>query len=173
MMNKEHRGRDGPYGPPPRTDPYVQDYCIRLLPWIQTSEPHVGIRMQDFRRRKPAFAQHAELGPGQVPGALAASPQHAIPEFLQSCAELLQADRVARDRVVLTPPPVHTRQPGTNDRQFPVHFLAQLVLQFLQLGSQLLDRRDAFDGEVAFPSRPANVRETQKVERLGRAVTTV
>ena len=35
------------------------------------------------------------------------------------------------------------------------------------------DARDAADGEVSFPSRPADVRETQKVERLGRAIATL
>jgi hypothetical protein len=32
LYPKVDRGRDGPFGPPPRTDPYVQNYRIRLLP---------------------------------------------------------------------------------------------------------------------------------------------
>ena len=37
--------------PDPRTDPYVQNYRIRLLPWMLTGKPHIWIRMKDLRRR--------------------------------------------------------------------------------------------------------------------------
>jgi len=32
------RGRDRPFGRPPRTDPYVRNYLIRLLPWVRDRE---------------------------------------------------------------------------------------------------------------------------------------
>jgi hypothetical protein len=42
---------------PPRTDPYVQNYCIRLLPQILGVEAHVGMWVQDFRTRNPTIDQ--------------------------------------------------------------------------------------------------------------------
>ena len=54
-----------------------------------------------------------------------------------------------------------------------MHHSFQLVLQFCQLRFDFLRGRDAFDGEVAFPSCPARMRETQKIKRLGWTGTTL
>ena len=129
--------------------------------------------MQDSRCGKPAFNQRRKLQPSHPAATLTASPQHAKPEFLERRSELLQTRRVAGDRVIVAPPPKHTQYPGADLRQVQVHFPFQRVLQFAQLVTPLLDRGDAADGEVPFPCLPANVREAQKVERLGRAIATL
>src|ERR1700693_904243 len=43
------RGRDTSQPVAPRTNPYVQDCCIRLLPRTDSVEAHVRMRMQDLR----------------------------------------------------------------------------------------------------------------------------
>src|SRR5208282_5953519 len=45
----------------------------------------------------------------------------------------------------------------------------KLLLDFLQLRPQALADRPTLDGKVPFPVLPANMREAQKVERLGLA----
>ena len=47
-----------------------------------------------------------------------------------------------------------------------VHTPAKLLLDLLQIRPHALAARLALHGEVPLPSRPADVRETQKVERL-------
>jgi hypothetical protein len=37
----------------PRTDLYVRCYRIRLLPWIETRKPHLGVGMQPPQRAEP------------------------------------------------------------------------------------------------------------------------
>src|SRR5690242_5799060 len=91
----------------PRTDPYVQNYRIRFLPWMLTRKGHNGIRVQDLGCRQPAFGKLRELCPSQVTAALAASPQRAEPHDLERVTELPQARVVAGDSVVLAPAAKH------------------------------------------------------------------
>src|SRR5712691_9392084 len=140
---------------------------------MKTIEPHVGIRMQDSWSGTPTLGQPPELLPDHPAAALGASPQDAEPEFLNRGAELLQASRVAGDRVGVAPSAIHAQQPGADWRQVQVHFPWQRLLQFLQLVAQRLDRRAAADGEVSFPCLPADVREAPNVERLRRAIATL
>ncbi len=126
----------------PRTDPYVRNCRIRLLPWIKTSEPHVGIGMRDFRLGKPAFAQPGELGPGQPPAALRASPPHAMPEILERRSELLQANRIPRDRVVIA----HPR--NTLDSQEPTSARSLCIFRFSLSFSSFSVPRNVFLAEM-------------------------
>ena len=64
----------------------MQHYRIRLLSWMETIKPNIRIVMQDLRCWKPAATELGKLRPDHTPGALAASPQHAIPEFLERCS---------------------------------------------------------------------------------------
>ena len=41
-MTFDGRGRDGSYLPPPRTDPYVRNYRIRLLPRVRDAKRSSG-----------------------------------------------------------------------------------------------------------------------------------
>ena len=66
--------------------------------------------------------------------------------------------------MIVAPPLVDTRQPGADFRQIPENHSFQLVLQFGELRLQLLQRRDAADGEIALSGFPADVRESQKIE---------
>jgi len=52
-------------------------------------------------------------------------------------------------------------------RHRAVHPRAELLLDLLQLGSHALAHRLALHGEVPLLGLPADVREPQKVERLG------
>jgi len=63
---------------------------------------------------------------------------------------------------------LHDRlEPLSRLRHRIVHSRAELLLDLLQLGSHALADCPALHGEVPVPSLPANVREPQKVERLG------
>src|SRR5579872_4092258 len=72
------RGRDASWPSAPRTDPYVQNCCIRLLPRIPGIEAHVGMRMHDLRTRNPSVDQRPEPFPGH-PRPLAPPPKRAVP----------------------------------------------------------------------------------------------
>ena len=65
------------------------------------------------------------------------------------------------------------RQPRADLRRRVVHLSLQHLGQFSQLVAKLLARRSAVDGEIAFAGLAADVRETQKVERLRRAIATL
>jgi hypothetical protein len=49
------RGRERPFGRPPRTDPYVRNYRIGLLPRVRSVEAHVRIRLQDLGLGEPGI----------------------------------------------------------------------------------------------------------------------
>src|SRR5207302_4855852 len=72
------RGRDVGSPDAPRTEPYVQDCCIRLLPWMHSVEPHVRMRMQDLGAWNPAIHQLPEPVLGH-PAPLTPSPERAVP----------------------------------------------------------------------------------------------
>src|SRR5450432_2847890 len=62
---------------PPRTDPYVQDFCIRLLPRIPGVKAHVRMRMQDLRTWNPSIDQLPEPLPTH-PVSLTPPPKRAV-----------------------------------------------------------------------------------------------
>ena len=83
----------------PRTDPYLQNYRIRLLPWIVTSEPLFGIRMDNLRVGKLSAAEFSKLGPGHPVCPLRPASQKFQPEFLDRRPKLVQTRRVQWDCV--------------------------------------------------------------------------
>src|SRR5437764_15495306 len=70
---KEHRLPGAP-----RTDPYVQNCCIWLLPRMAGVEAQVGMGVEDFGTRDPLIDQRPEPLPCH-PVALAPPPQRTIP----------------------------------------------------------------------------------------------
>ena len=74
---------------------------------MMTCEPHVGIRVEDRRRREPAAAEFRELVPGQSATALAAATQRAEPDVHQGISELLQEFIIAGYSIILAPAAKH------------------------------------------------------------------
>lgn len=128
--------------------------------------------MKDFGRRQPRFADTGELGPSETAATLAATSQNMEPLLLNRIAKLLQADIVARYRIVLVPASQDTLQPCADLFKVEMAESQQLSLDVCQLGLEFLPGRLAVDREVASPGLPADVRESQKVECFGRAFST-
>ena len=98
--------------------------------------------------------------------ALAALAQLSSPQPGQPVPKDPQAVEVSRYRVIVEVA-LHDRpEPlaGVRNRSMPT--LAELLLKFPQLPPQALADRFAFHGKLPPPVLPADVRETQKVERL-------
>src|SRR2546427_1591126 len=133
MQPDFRRGRNGGHPAAPRTDPYVQDCCIRLLPWMDGVKAHVRMRMQNPGARKPAPNETKKPSPGQG-STLAPAPKGAEPLSKHLAAEGIQTVHVARHRVVVEPALHHRAQPlpELHDRGMPA--MAQLRLQRFELG---------------------------------------
>jgi len=50
----------------PRTDPYVQNYRIRLLPWVSGVEAPTRMQMQNADTREPTIRELAKASPGDA-----------------------------------------------------------------------------------------------------------
>ena len=96
----------------PRTDPYVKDYFIRLLPWVADDQSLVGIRMENPGVGKPAPRQTANPFPGPSASFLAPPTQDATPESLDLSTKCVETAEVAGDRVVVEPPLDHGSKPS-------------------------------------------------------------
>ncbi len=106
--------------------------------------------------------------PGE-PGFLAAIQKRPSPEPSHPFPKDPQAVDISRDRVVVEVA-LHDRlEPLARLRHRLVHTRAKLLLDLLQFRSHTFARRLALDGKVPLPVCPADMRETQKVERLGLA----
>jgi len=123
--------------------------------------------MKDLGRRQPRFADTGELGPSETAATLAATSQNMEPLLLNRIAKLLQADIVARYRIVLVPASQDTLQPRADLFKVEMAESQQLSLDVCQLGLEFLPGRLAVDREVASPGLPADVRESQKVKCFG------
>jgi len=62
----------------PRTDPYVQNCCIRLLSRMHGVEAHVRVRMHDPGTGDPSNHKRSEPRPGH-PASLAPPPKRTVP----------------------------------------------------------------------------------------------
>src|SRR5208337_2074642 len=84
------RGRDAGFPDAPRTDPYVQNCCIRLLPWMNGVEAHIRMRMQDLGTRNPSIDQRPEPLPSHLvsltppPKRTVPAPNHLGPKGVQT-----------------------------------------------------------------------------------------
>jgi len=97
-----------------------------------------------------------------VPQGPSLEPSHPFPKYTQ-------AVEVSRYRVVVEVA-LHDRlEPFPRLRHRMVHPRTELPLDLLEFGSHALAHRLALHGELPVPGLPADVREPQKVERLGLA----
>src|SRR5436190_23589746 len=94
------RGRDASSPGAPRTDPYVQDCCIRLLPWMHSVEAYVRMRVHDAGAGDPRIDESQKPHPGQPP-TLPAAPQRPIPAPDDLSPKAVQTIHVAGHRVVV------------------------------------------------------------------------
>ena len=103
----------------PRTDPYVRNYLIRLLPRVLGVEAIVGIRMQDPGSWKPAIDVSTEPSPGHAV-ALAPASKRVKPGVYRLRSERVQRSHVAGDGVVVEIPLHHPPQPRALRGEWPV-----------------------------------------------------
>ena|SRR6516162_1784629 len=121
--------------------------------------------MEHARLGKPADRQKAHAGPRE-PMRLAAIEESPPPESSHPFPKDTQTIEISRHRVVVEVASHDRLEPLARLRHRVVHTPAKLLLDLLQFRPHTLAARLALHGEVPLPSRPADVRETQKVERL-------
>jgi hypothetical protein len=100
------------------------------------------------------------------PVLLAPTTECPSPEPCHPVSKYVQPVQVPRYRVVVEVPLDDRLEPLSRLLDWIVHALAELLLDFLQLGPHALSDRLAFDGKVPVPVFPAYVRESQKIERF-------
>jgi hypothetical protein len=125
---------------------------------------HKG-RMELARPWEPAFGQGMHSVPGDAVR-LASTDQSPPPEPDHSFAKYPQAVHVPRYRVVVEVALDHRLEPLAGLRNGIVHSLTKLLLDAPQSRPHALADRLAPYLEVPVPAFPADVRETQKVERF-------
>src|SRR2546425_1746470 len=123
--------------------------------------------------RNPTANDAVHPLPGPATTLLAATPQGGEPVAANLGPKLTEALEVTGNGMILEPSPDHAPQPRTERADSSVHPTAQLQLNRLQLGSQTLGDRLTLNLKRSLPSRPAVMRETQKVERLRFALPTL
>ena len=122
--------------------------------------------MEDARHWDPSVRQSTHSRPIQV-APLTATDQNLPPQPGHPKAEYAEAIGIARYRVVVEVA-LHDRlEPLSGLRHRFMHALPELLLNLCQLPSQTLAYRVALNRKVPVPVLPADVRESQKIERVG------
>jgi hypothetical protein len=122
--------------------------------------------MKNARLRKPAVSQFAHPRPGQVV-LLAPMDQDGPPEPNDPVAKGVKAVRVSWHRVVVEVA-LHDRpKPMAGLRNRVMHASTELLLDFQHLSSHPLTDRFALHRIAPILVLPADMREPQKIERLG------
>src|SRR5262249_43823664 len=148
----------------PRTDPYVQNCCIRLLPRIPGVEAQVGMRVKDFGTRNPAIDQRPEPLPCH-PVALAPSPQRTVPAPDYLGPKAVQTIHVAGHGMLVNLTLYYGPHPFPDFSDRLVTASPQLLFQLTELDRESFLNSLAFDDEAAgLAGLPTDMRETQKVE---------
>ena len=125
-----------------------------------------GVRMENTRLRNPSIRQLPHSRPVQVV-LLAPKDQYAPPEPSHPIAKCRQAVDVSRYRVVVEVA-LHDRpEPCAGLRHRIMHAADELLLDLQQLGPHPLADCLALQRKAPIPVLPADMREAQKVERLG------
>jgi hypothetical protein len=128
--------------------------------------------MENTRLGNPAISQLVHPLPRQVM-LLAPMDQRGPPEPGHPIAESGQAVSVSRYRVIVEVP-LHDRpEPLASLRHRFMRSSTELLLDLQQFGSHPFADRFALHGIAPLPVLPADVRESQKVERLGLAFTSL
>jgi hypothetical protein len=127
---------------------------------------NAGPRMENTRLREPSYLQSPHSRPTQVMF-LAATNQSLSPQPSHPEAEYAEAIGVARYRVVVEVALYDRFEPLSGLRDRFVQALTELLFDFSQLRPQALAYRMALHCKVPVPIFPADVRESQKIERFG------
>ena len=122
--------------------------------------------MKNTRRRNPPASQFAHPHPSEV-ALPTPMDQHAPPESGHPRAKCRQTVNVSRYRVVVEVTLDDRPKPLARLRHRFVHPSTQLLLDFQQLGPHPFAHRLALQRIAPVPVLPADMRESQKVERLG------
>jgi len=123
--------------------------------------------MDDLRTGQPATRQPGE--PRPVPAAtaaLAAASNRLEPEPLDLLQKLGKPRVIAGHSMVMEPPAHDGPQPSAYRAQRLVHPPPQLLFDLLQFGANAFGNRATMDGKRSLPRLPADVRESEEVERL-------
>ncbi len=126
--------------------------------------------MEDAWRGQPAVDDPAHLRPCRAV-LLASAPERAQPQVSDVMQEGAQGRDVGGYGVVIIPARDHALQPSSlfGDRQVPPS--PEFLLEVMQLGAHPVAPRLPPKQEAAAPGAPADMRETQEVERLRLAQT--
>src|SRR3974390_2229108 len=139
---------------------------MRLLSRMCGVKANSGIRMKNTRPRNPAVSQLLHPRPRQMMF-LAPMDQHRPPEPDHPIAECGQTVSVSGYRVVVEVALDDRPKPFAGLRYRFMHPSAELLLDFQQLGPHSFADRFALHGIAPIPVLPADMRESQKVERIG------
>ena len=135
---------------------------------MSSVKANTRVRMQDTRFREPTLGQLPHSHPVQAMS-LTATQQSLPPQQSHPKAEYVQTVEIARDRVVVEVA-LHDRfEPFAGLHNWIMRAVQELPLDFLKLGSHPLADRLALHHKVPIPLLSADVREAEKVERLGLA----
>jgi hypothetical protein len=138
------RGKDGhcwPPPPPPRTDPYVQRYCIRLLPWVSGEKTHAWLWMHKPWVWYPACQVLSEAIPVHA-SLLTAAAKGMKPTSTYRSMEALHRVPVAGYVVVIVVTTNHCLEPTPCFINRLMSFGEEFLADFRQFGSKpFRDRR--------------------------------
>src|SRR3954447_4112081 len=129
----------------------------------------LGPGMKDAGLGQPSVGQAASSFPGD-PAFLAAARQRLLPEPLDLSSKASQRLAVVGHRVVAVMPGQDAGKPASLVGDRVMHPSPHLGLDRMQLAAHLLLARDPLELEPSVLVLRANVREAQKLERLGLAV---
>src|SRR5690625_156017 len=174
LYRRFRRGRDTRRRVPPRSDPYVRNYLIRLLPRVFGVKANIRIWVDDAGSGKPFALQAIEAFPRPALARFLTAPSdHPQPHSADLSVELAWRFHVSGHGMILGEPPYHAGQPRSDVHQRFVHPFDQLGFDFFQFPAEALLRGLAADAEFT-PSRfPANVRETEEVKGFGFALVSL
>jgi hypothetical protein len=121
--------------------------------------------MKDARNWDPSFLDSSHSRPVQITP-LAATNENLPPQPSHPTTEYAEDIGVTRYRVIVEVA-LHDRlEPLPGDSHRFVHALPKLLFSFCQLPPQAFAYRVALHRKVPVPVLPANVRESQKIERF-------
>ena len=99
-VKKFCRGRDASWPSAPRTDPYVQHYCIRLLPRMLSVKAQVGMRMFEVRTGDPSNDQSPEPIQGHL-APLTSAAKRAVPPPDYLGPKAVETIQIAGHRIIV------------------------------------------------------------------------
>src|SRR5690625_1611266 len=132
LYRRFRRGRDTRRRVPPRSDPYVRNYLIRLLPRVFGVKANIRIWVDDAGSGKPFALQAIEAFPRPALARFLTAPSdHPQPHSADLSVELARRFHIPRHSMILGETADHACQPSPRLRQRFVHPFSQLNFDFL------------------------------------------